>query len=168
MILHVVDRYINDTIGQFSHFILLRHCPKLLLFSDNTAFFTAGRHVRRRRRELRGQLAETVMYNSGREFVDSLLTGVIVRDVIASQICLSVCSDCRYFCIPLRSCRNAPRQRFYSFFFFSLSLSLNIRSFIFTFFIKMNGFRTIYITAQATLRFYSIRIQAKSRLVVID
>lgn len=122
MILHSVDRYIDETIGQFSHFILLRHCPKLLLFSDNTAFFTARRHVRRRRRrELRGQLAETVMYNSGREFVDSLLTGVIVRDVIASQICLSVCSDCRYFCIPLRSCRNAPRQRSYS--FFSLTLS---------------------------------------------
>lgn len=122
MVLHSADRYIDETIGQFSHFVLLRHCPKLLLFSDNTAFFTARRHFRRRRRQLRGQLAETVMYNSGREFVDSLLTGVIVRDVIASQICLSVCSDCRYFCIPLRSCRNAPRQRFYSF-FFSLTLS---------------------------------------------
>lgn len=85
MILHSADRYIDETIGQFSHFILLRHCPKLLLFPDNTAFFTAGRHVRRRRRrQWRGQLAETVMYNSGREFVDSLLTGVIVRDVIAS------------------------------------------------------------------------------------
>lgn len=42
MILHSADRYIDEAIGQFSHFILLRHSPKLLLSPDNTAFLQLG------------------------------------------------------------------------------------------------------------------------------